>query len=322
MPLSIVALPSMRASDESSVNVPAVTSPCFTVTEEPSCSDVLAVILPSTVEPDASRLTTGAVMLPLTVLPEASVNEFVATMSPFRATGELVVIVAPLIGPLIVACEATLTVPVALMLPVMVRSDPVPRFAVTAWMVAVSVLVLRAHAEHVARDQRAATDVEVAGLDPADVEVASTRQDSGPAHRQRVVVSERDVRRKIYPVAARNGHIVVPVAQRKARARVRIPGQRTPADVSTIELIGLRVRVAACRGQHQGKQQVIKAAQEHGWPIISWRTKYFVKSIAHEDCAPHTRHRLVLEPETGPPEAFLEDRARASFAGLVDATRK
>ena len=128
----------MVASDESSVSVPAVTSP-VTLSDDPSCSDVLAVMLPWTEVLDGISRTTGAVTSPLTVLPDASVNEFVATMSPVRVTGEFVVIVAPLIGPLIVACEAMLTVPVAVMLPVRLSVEPVPRLAVTAWMFAVSV---------------------------------------------------------------------------------------------------------------------------------------------------------------------------------------
>jgi hypothetical protein len=37
-------------------------------------------------------------------------------------------------------------------------------------------------------------------------------------------------------------------------------------------------RGAACREQHQGKQQSVKTAQEHGQPIISWWNRYFATS--------------------------------------------
>src|SRR5471030_1519424 len=119
----MVTLPMMLALDGDSVSAPPLTLP-LTELPEPMDSEVAAAILPLTVTDDGFSVTVGAVMLPTSELPDASVNAVLAVTLPVRLTGELVVMVVPEIGPMMVTLDEIATVPVfidaALMLAVMV----------------------------------------------------------------------------------------------------------------------------------------------------------------------------------------------------------
>ncbi|EEF24761.1 conserved hypothetical protein [Ricinus communis] len=131
-------------------------------------------------------------------------------------------------------------------------------------------LRLAADAEGVRGDECPPADAEIASLDAADVEVSRAGQHGAAAHREAVVVAERDVGRDLHRIAAGDHHLVVPARQRQARARVDGTRQRAIADGAAVERVdGTGGRGDACRGQHQGKQNQTEAAQDHGWAIIS-----------------------------------------------------
>ena len=81
---------------------------------EPTVSEVLAVISPCTWLRDASMLTMGALVVPFRLLAEPRLKELLAVTSPVIETLELVVMLAPLIGPVMVEFDPILTLPVAL----------------------------------------------------------------------------------------------------------------------------------------------------------------------------------------------------------------
>src|SRR5471032_853844 len=116
----MVTLPMMLALDGDSVSAPPLTLP-LTELPEPMDSEVAAAILPLTVTDEGFSVTVGAVMLPV------------------RLTGELVVMVVPEIGPMMVTLDEIATVPVEVSEPVILVAEPVPIFIDAALMLAVMV---------------------------------------------------------------------------------------------------------------------------------------------------------------------------------------